>query len=78
MDSPEAAQRLGVAEAEVVDVKAEAGWWHALHHDMASHDENWRRVVPVVDDDAAVADEPASEPADAAADTPVQSRRKTR
>lgn len=44
MNAAEAAQRLGVAEAEVVDVKAEAGWWHALHHDMASHGEQWRPV----------------------------------
>lgn len=45
MDNPEAAHILGVAEAEIVDVKSEAGWWHALHHDMASHDENWRKVA---------------------------------
>lgn len=47
MDNPEAAHLLGVAEAEIVDVKAEAGWWHALHHDMASHDENWRKIAQV-------------------------------
>jgi hypothetical protein len=42
MDNPEAARLLGVAEAEVVDVKAHAGWWHVLHHDMASHEETWK------------------------------------
>lgn len=52
MNSPEAAQRLGVAETEVVDVKAEAGWWHALHHDQASHVETWRKVPDAPADDS--------------------------
>lgn len=44
MNAAEAAHRLGVAEAEVVDVRAHAGWWEARHHDMASHEEAWRPV----------------------------------
>lgn len=64
MDSPEAAHMLGVAESEVVAVKAEAGWWHALHHDMASHVETWRKVPgePAMPDD-----DPVSDPADSEA-----------
>lgn len=47
MDTHEAAQILSVADHEVIDVKQDAGWWHALHHDMASHEETWRQVAPV-------------------------------
>lgn len=49
MDTHEAAQILSVASHEVVDVRQEAGWWHALHHDMASHEETWRQVAPADD-----------------------------
>lgn len=44
MDLAEAAHRLYVAEHEIVDVRPAAGGWEALHHDMASHEETWRRV----------------------------------
>jgi hypothetical protein len=44
MDLAEAAHRLYVAEHEIVDVRPADGWWEALHHDMASHEENWRPV----------------------------------
>lgn len=44
MDQNEAARRLGVAESEVVDIRAHAGWWEVRHHDMASHEETWRTV----------------------------------
>lgn len=44
MDPIEAARLLGVADTEVVDVRAHAGWWDALHHDQASHEETWREV----------------------------------
>lgn len=71
MDSPEAARMLGVAESEVVDIKAEAGWWHALHHDMASHTETWRPVIEAPEPEAA--DEPAEvDP------KPAATRKKTR
>jgi hypothetical protein len=52
MDNPEAAHLLGVAESEVRDVKSEAGWWHALHHDMASHQEQWRKVIQAPEEEA--------------------------
>jgi hypothetical protein len=44
MDMQEAARRLGVAESEIVDIRYHAGWWEVQHHDMASHEENWRPV----------------------------------
>lgn len=44
MDRAEAARRLSVAEHEIVDVRPADGWWEALHHDMASHEETWRPV----------------------------------
>jgi len=44
MNMAEAARLLGVAEHEVVDVTAHAGWWHVLHHDMASHEETVRKL----------------------------------
>lgn len=56
MDQNEAARLLGVADTEVVDIRAHAGWWEARHHDMASHEEAWRPVPgePDVPDDAPV------------------------
>jgi hypothetical protein len=57
MNSVEAARMLGVAESEVVDVRAQAGWWHALHHDMASHEESWRRVPDAPADEQPEPDE---------------------
>jgi hypothetical protein len=54
MDAAEAARTLGVAEGEVIDIKAQAGWWHALHHDMASHEETWRPVALTQDEAAAL------------------------
>lgn len=44
MDLAEAARRLSVAEHEIVDVRPADGWWEALRHDMASHEEEWRPV----------------------------------
>lgn len=44
MDLAEAARRLSVAEHEVVNVRPAGGWWEALHHDMASHEEQWKPV----------------------------------
>lgn len=44
MDRAEAARQLSVAEHEIVDVRPADGWWEALHHDMSSHEEAWRRV----------------------------------
>lgn len=46
MDATEAAHLLGVAPYEVSDVRHHAGWWEARHHDMASHVDSWRPVVP--------------------------------
>lgn len=72
MNMAEAARRLGVAEHEIVDLKAHAGWWHVLHHDMASHEESWK-PVPVAADDPAVPaaeDAPAAEPVDDDPDGP--------
>lgn len=65
MNPVEAARRLNVAEAEVLDVKAEAGWWHALHHDMASHVEEWRPVPG-----SPAADSPEPEPEAEGSDRP--------
>lgn len=65
MDKIEAARLLGVAEGEVVDIEAHAGWWHVLHHDMASHDETWRDVPGApepVPDDVPAAEEPPAAP----------------
>lgn len=44
MDLAEAARRLSVAEHEIHDVRPADGWWEALHHDMASHEEAWRPI----------------------------------
>lgn len=59
MDPIEAARLLGVADTEVVDVRAHAGWWDALHHDQASHQETWREVPG---NPEAPADDPAPGP----------------
>jgi hypothetical protein len=69
MDSAEAARRLAVAEHEIVTVRLADGWWEALHHDMANHEENWRRVLQVH------SEEPAAEPAEAA---PTKPKRRAR
>lgn len=50
MDKAEAARRLSVAEHEVVDVRPTDGWWEALHHDMASHAEQWKLVPGSAED----------------------------
>lgn len=66
MDQAEAARRLSVAEHEVVGVRPANGWWEALHHDMASHAEEWK-LVPGSAEDVLVRDsgvEGAPEPAD--------------
>lgn len=48
MNPADAARLLSVAEHEVLDTRLRDGWWEALHHDMASHEETWRPLPFVV------------------------------
>jgi hypothetical protein len=75
MDMQEAARRLGVAESEIVNIRDHAGLWDVLHHDMASHDENWRLVpgapeTVVGEDGPELVDVPAGSVVEPAAPAP--------
>lgn len=91
MDQFEAARLLGVADSEIVEVRDVGGRFEVLHHDMASHEENWRPLpeppFEVRKFGVDVFAEPYSDPGDdeplvseppAAAEKPAPKRRSNR
>jgi len=71
VDKSEVARHLGVADTEIVEVRYDEQGWHVLHHDMASHNQQWKLVpgwsVPpapalVGEDGPELVQPPAAEP----------------